>query len=130
MELSDLGIFQAVVEAGGITRAAARLHRVQSNVTTRIKQLEEKLGVALFRREGRQLQLTPAGLVLHDYAGRLLTLAREAREALSDQTPRGLLRLGAMESTAAIRLPEPLSAYHRRYPDVTLELHSGNPQQL
>jgi len=130
MELSDLRIFQAVVRAGGITRAATQLHRVQSNITTRVQQLEEKLGVALFMREGRKLKLTPAGMVLFDYADRLIALAQEAREALLDQTPRGLLRLGAMESTAAVRLPAPLSDYHRRYPEVTLELHSGNPQQL
>jgi DNA-binding transcriptional LysR family regulator len=130
MELSDLRIFQAVVRAGGVTRAAGQLHRVQSNITTRVKQLEEKLGVALFLREGKRLKLTPAGMVLFDYADRLIALAQEAREALLDQTPRGLLRLGAMESTAAVRLPAPLSDYHRRYPEVTLELQSGNPQQL
>jgi DNA-binding transcriptional LysR family regulator len=130
MELSDLRIFQAVVRAGGITRAANQLHRVQSNITTRVKQLEEKLGVALFMREGKKLKLTPAGTVLFDYADRLIALAQEAREALLDQTPRGLLRLGAMESTAAVRLPAPLSDYHRRYPEVTLELQSGNPRQL
>ena len=116
MELSDLRIFQAVVRAGGITRAAAQLHRVQSNVTTRVKQLEEKLDTELFLREGKRMQLTPAGTMLLDYADRLLALAQEAREALHDQTPRGLLRLGAMESTAAVRLPGPLSEYHRRYP--------------
>jgi DNA-binding transcriptional LysR family regulator len=130
MELSDLRIFQAVVRAGGITRAATQLHRVQSNITTRVKQLEEKLGAELFPREGKKLQLTPAGMVLLDYADRLLALAQEAREALLDRSPRGLLRLGAMESTAAIRLPEPLSDYHRRYPEVTIELQSGNPPQL
>jgi DNA-binding transcriptional LysR family regulator len=103
---------------------------VQSNVTTRVKQLEDKLGQPLILREGRRMQLTPAGMVLLDYADRLLALAEEAREAMLDQRPRGLLRLGAMESTAAIRLPVPLAEYHRRYPEVTLELHSGNPQQL
>ena len=130
MELSDLRIFQAVVRAGGVTRAAAQLHRVQSNITTRVKQLEDKLGTALFLRQGKKLQLTPAGMVLLGYADRLLALAGEAREALADRAPRGPLRLGAMESTAAIRLPAPLSEYHRRYPDVTIELQSGNPQQL
>ena len=54
MELSDLRIFSTVVREGGITRAAERLHRVQSNVTTRIRQLEEKLGVRLFIREGKR----------------------------------------------------------------------------
>ncbi len=130
MELSDLRVFRAVVQAGGVRRAAAQLHRVQSNVTTRVRQLEQELGVALFLREGKRLQLSPAGMVLLDYAERLLALAQEAREALHDRAPRGLLRVGAMESTAAVRLPAPLSEYHRRYPDVTLELRTGNPQQL
>ena len=58
MELSDLKIFQAVVEEGGITRAADKLLRVQSSVTTRIKQLEQNLGVELFLREGKKLHLT------------------------------------------------------------------------
>lgn len=130
MDLSDLRVFQAVVECGGITRAAQRLHRVQSNVTTRIKQLEDELGTKLFLREGKRLHLSPAGHVLRDYATRLLALAGEAHEALADQSPRGLLRLGAMESTAAVRLPAPLSAFHKRYPDVTLELRTGNPGRL
>lgn len=130
MELSDLTIFRTVVEAGGVRRAAARLHRVQSNVTTRVRQLEDELGVELFIREGRGLQVSPAGRVLFDYADRILALTQEAREALHDQMPRGVLRLGAMESTAAIRLPGPITEYHRRYPEVTIELKTGNPVQL
>ena len=50
--------------------------------------------------------------------------------AVQDPRPRGLFRLGAMESTAAVRLPGPLSEYHRRYPEVVLELRTGNPPAL
>ena len=64
MDLADLRIFNTVVRAGGITRAAEKLHRVQSNVTTRIRQLEQDLGVPLFIREGKRLHLTPAGHLL------------------------------------------------------------------
>ena len=106
------------------------MHRVQSNVTTRIRQLEEDIGVALFIREGKRLHLSPAGQVLLDYAGRLLTLAEEARNAVQDPRPRGIFRLGAMESTAAVRLPGPVSEYHRRYPEVEFELRTGNPPTL
>lgn len=130
MELSDLQIFRAVARCGGITRAAAQLHRVQSNVTTRVKQLEQALGVDLFLRDGRRLQLSPAGTVLLGYADRLLALAQEARAALKEAEPGGLLRLGAMESTAAARLPAPLSRYHRRYPNVQLELRTGPTLRL
>ncbi len=72
MDLADLRIFNTVVRAGGITRAAERLHRVQSNVTTRLRQLEQDLGVSLFIRQGKRLHLTPAGHLLVDYADRLL----------------------------------------------------------
>jgi DNA-binding transcriptional LysR family regulator len=130
LDLSDLRIFSTVVRQGGVTRAAERLHRVQSNVTTRIRQLEEDLGVALFIREGKRLHLAPAGQMLLDYADRLLALADEARAAVQDPRPRGVFRLGAMDSTAAVRLPGPLAEYHRLYPDVVLELRTGNPTQL
>jgi DNA-binding transcriptional LysR family regulator len=130
MDLSDLRIFCAVVREGGVTRASERLHRVQSNVTTRVRKLEEDLGAPLFIRAGKRLHLAPAGQVLLGYADRLLAMAEEARLAVQDPRPRGLFRLGSMESTAAIRLPAPLSLYHRRHPEVNLELRTGNPQVL
>ena len=125
MDLSDLRIFQAVLQEGGVTAAARRLHRVQSNVTTRIRQLEDSLGVPLFEREGKQLRPTPAARVLQGYAGRLLQLADEARQAVSGDSPAGALRLGAMENTAAVRLPPLLADFHQRYPQVKLELRTG-----
>ena len=130
MDLSDLRIFVAVVREGGITRAAERLKRVQSNVTTRIRQLEEDLDATLFIRQGKRLRLAPAGQALLGYAERLLALADEARASVHDPKPRGLFRLGAMESTAAVRLPKALNEYHRLYPEVTLELRTGNPGVL
>ncbi|MEM6462458.1 MAG: LysR substrate-binding domain-containing protein [Pseudomonadota bacterium] len=130
MELSDLRIFTAVVEEGGITRAAERLNRVQSNVTTRIRQLEDRLQTKLFDRQGKKLVLTPSGRTLLDYSRRLLALADEAEGALHENRPRGLFRLGSMESTAAVRLPGPLSTFSEKYPDVVLEMRTGNPSQL
>ena len=130
MDLSDLRIFTTVVREGGVTRAAEKLNRVQSNVTTRIRQLEQDLGVDLFLREGKRLHLAPAGLLLLGYADRLLTLADEARMSIRDPRPRGLFRLGAMESTAAVHLPGHINQYSRLHPDVTLELRIGNPVVL
>lgn len=131
MDLTDLHVFRTVVESGGITAAAGRLHRVQSNVTARIQKLEEDLGTKLFTRAGKRLQITPAGRTLLDYAQRLLALADEARAAVqTDAPPRGLLTLGTMESTAGVRLPGPLAEYHRRYPEVQVELHTGAPREL
>ena len=105
MDLDDLDIFRCVVREGGITRAATRLHRVPSNVTTRIKQFEERLGVPLFRRQGRSLALTDAGRALLGHAERLLQLANEAEQDIRSGAVRGGLRIGSLESTAGVRLP-------------------------
>src|SRR5258706_9361971 len=126
----ELEIFKAVAECGGITRAAARLHRVQSNVTTRLKQLEARLGAPLFHRRSRRLVLSAEGQVLLQYAERLLRLSSEAEAALHNGAPRGRLRIGALESTAAARLPPVLARYHRTYPDVRMELVTGTSGAL
>ena len=130
MDLTDLDIFRTVVQAGGVTRAAEKLNRVQSNVTTRVRQLETDLGVQLFIREGKKLHLSAEGKLLLDYADRLLELAQEAREAVQDAKPRGVLRLGSMESTASVRLPVPMNEYLTRYPEVSIELRIGTPREL
>lgn len=125
IDLGSLEMFRAVVREGGVIRAATALHRVQSNVTTRIKQLEQRLGVALFRKQGRALALTPAGESLLVYSERLLRLADEAEEAVRGAPANRPLRLGAMESTAASRLPDVLSRLHRTHHDIRIELQTG-----
>ena len=130
MELSDLHIFRTVVREGGIVRAARRLHRVPSNITTRIKQLEASIGVQLFTRERHRLTLSQSGERLLVYADRMLLLSEEARSVLSGTAPAGVLRLGALESTAASRLPAILAAYHKAYPDVSVELITGTNDAL
>src|SRR5437868_11947068 len=130
MDLVELQIFKTVAEQGGITRAAAALHRVQSNVTTRVKQLEERLGTKLFHRQGRRLVLSSEGKVLLAYAERLLRLSSEAQAALRGHGPHGVCRLGTLKSTAATRLPAVLARYHRNYPAVRLELSTGTSGAL
>ncbi len=122
LDLDALEIFRTVVTEGGVIRAAHKLNRVQSNVTTRVRQLEERLGVRLFRREGRALTTSPEGQLLFQYAERLLRLADEAQSVLQTGRPRGLLRLGSLESTAGSRLPGVLSRYHAAFAEVTIEL--------
>ncbi|SDM13216.1 DNA-binding transcriptional regulator, LysR family [Oryzisolibacter propanilivorax] len=130
MDLIALDIFLAVAREGSVTRAAERLGRAQSNVTTRVQQLEESLGCRLFVREGRGMVLTDAGQRLARHAERLLALAEEARQAVCSPEPSGRLRLGAMESTAAARLPAPLAQLHARWPALALELRTGASRVL
>jgi DNA-binding transcriptional LysR family regulator len=130
IELDALQIFKAVVDFGGVTRAAAHLHRVPSNVTTRLKQLEEGLGTKLFHRQSRKLLLSTEGKLLLTYAEQLLRLSSEAELALRSGKPRGKLRIGTLECTAATRLPPVLARYHRANPEVQIELVTGTTGAL
>ena len=130
IDLDSLEIFRAVVTEGGVIRAASKLNRVQSNVTTRIRQLEERLGHKLFHRQGRSLALAPAGQRLLPYANRLLLLADEAEQDLRRDQPIGAFHLGSLESTAGTRLPPVLSSFHKRYPGVVVELVTGTTGAL
>src|SRR4029450_2312793 len=130
MDLIDLAIFKAVVEEGGIVRAARKLHRVQSSVTNRIQQLEASVGTRLFVRNKQRLHLSSSVEVLLAYADRLLGLADEARNAVADGPPRGVLKLGALESTTASRLPAVFCAFHERFPEVRIELTTGTNDAL
>ncbi len=122
LDLRALEIFRNVAIEGSVSKAAEKLNRVQSNISTRIKQLELKLGKTLFLRQNRGVSLTSDGQTLLAYAERIRELSLEASEALQEEKPRGAFRIGTMESTAAARLPEVLSNYHRLYPDVQIDL--------
>ncbi|MCO7568453.1 LysR family transcriptional regulator [Pseudomonas chlororaphis] len=131
MELSQLKMLNAVARTGSIARAAEQLHCVPSNITNRLKQLENELGTPLFNRVGRGLKISAAGEVFLSYSERILALVDEAKRAVDDQAePSGVLRLGAIESCAGGRLPPLLAQYHRRYPQVSVELVTGTWSQL
>lgn len=125
MDLVQLEIFKAVAEQGSISAAAQLIHRVPSNLTTRIKQLEQDLGVDLFIREKSRLRLSPAGWSFLDYARRILDLVEEARLTVSGEEPQGPFALGSLESTAAVRIPALLAAYNQKHTKVELDLSTG-----
>ncbi|WP_153145819.1 LysR substrate-binding domain-containing protein [Dechloromonas sp. H13] len=125
MELVALRTFQTVVEEGGILAASRKLNTVQSNVTSRIRRLEEELGAELFFRKGRGLELAPSGRVLLDYARRMLLLERQTSAAVRQVGESvGELRIGAMETFAALRLPAALKAVRAGHPRLELRVHT------
>ena len=130
IDLESLDIFRTVVQEGGVIRAAAKLNRVQSNVSTRIKQLEERLGLRLFRKQGRSLVLSPEGELLLSYAHRLFRIADEAEDELKSGRPMGAFRIGSLESTAGSRLAPILSKFHKQHPAVVVELVTGTTGAL
>lgn len=131
VDLHHLKIFQLVAELGSISKAARELNYAQSNVTTKIQQLETLLGTTLFYRHNRGITLTAKGKVLLTYSRKIFNLIEETYKAIQDdQIPKGPLTIGSMETTAAVRLPALLSKYHQDYPDVELILKTGPTEQL
>src|SRR3954447_7822721 len=123
MDAADLRVFEAVARLGGMSRAAEKLHTVQSNVTARVRLLEEELGTKLFRRHSRGVALTPAGHRLLPYAARVRGLLDDARRDVADDgQPKGLLHVGSLETAAAMRLSPLLADYAGAHPAVDIVL--------
>lgn len=130
MDLQALRFFRAVAELGSISSAARELNYAQSNLTAKIQQLETELQTTLFYRHNRGTSLTDKGKILLSYTDEIFQLLDEARSVMNDdQTPKGALVIGSMETTAAVRLPTLLSRFHREYPAVDLTLKTGPTEQ-
>ncbi|MEK4662866.1 LysR family transcriptional regulator [Priestia sp. FSL H7-0729] len=131
MESGDLRIFQCVAQEGNLTKAASKLGYVQSNVTARIRHLEAEVGTTLFIRHNRGMTLSPAGVMLLTYADKIIGLLNDASKALrATSTPSGPLRIGSIQTAAAVRLPKLFAKYYKQYPDVSLSLATANSQML
>ena len=130
MDIQALRFFQAVANSGSMSKAARELNYAQSNLTARIQQLEADLQTKLFYRHNRGTILTDKGQMLLSYAEEIFQLVNEARDVMGDDdTPKGPLPIGSMETTAAVRLPLLLSKYHHEYPAVDLTLKTGPTEQ-
>lgn len=126
MNTNDLKIFEAVAHHGSFTRAAESVYTVQSNVTARIKSLEEEFGAPLFSRSSRKVELTAAGRTLMKYYKRLDHLLEEAKNEMKNtDTIGGTLRIGCIETTMALKGPEIIRKFSATYPDVDLEFTSA-----
>jgi DNA-binding transcriptional LysR family regulator len=121
MELRQLEIFCALAEELHFTRAAARVHCVQSNVTTQIRALEQELGTPLFDRLAKRVILTDAGHRFLPHAEKVLSTVEQAHASVSQSSaPAGPLRIGSPESIMAYRLPEIIGRFRKLYPKVEL----------
>jgi DNA-binding transcriptional LysR family regulator len=130
--LPDLMVFLEVARAGSLTRAASRLHTVQSNVTARIKLLERAVGVSLLRRHARGVRPTAAGEAALAIALRIDTVMNDLRFTFGKAAgPRVVkLRLGAIETVAASHLPGVVTALVARHPNVDVSVETGSSTAL
>jgi DNA-binding transcriptional LysR family regulator len=128
MDFPRLTVFQAVARRLSFSQAADDLHLSQPAVSKHIGQLEAELGVKLFQRAGNRVELTDAGRILADYAGRVATLSEEVRRVLSEMAglKRGFLRLAASSTPGLYLLPEALARFGQRYPGIEVSLWLGN----
>jgi DNA-binding transcriptional LysR family regulator len=135
MELNQLETFLAVAEERSFSRAAVRLHRTQPAVSQVIRKLEAAVGETLFDRAARDGSLTASGVLLRDYALRLMALRREATSALGElkSLERGRLQLAANEYTCMYLLPA-IDRFRREFPQVSVTVHrmlaSRIPEEL
>lgn len=131
MELSDLKIFQAIAEELSISAAAKRLGYVQSNVTTRLRKLEDELGVLLFYRDVKGIRLTEKGAHFRQYADSILKMADEAIAVMQDEEePSGTLRLGIVETVTCGNFMNLIATYQTQFDKVSLRLVTGTPNEL
>ena len=123
-ELDDLGVFVAVVDAGGFSAAARVSGARKAHVSRRVQELERRLGVKLLERTTRTVRLTEAGTAYYDRASRAVRLALEARAAVDAgrHEPVGLLRVTTTELLAELVLRPVVLTYLRKHPKVSVEL--------
>src|SRR6476469_5668033 len=120
LDIDQLRTFIAIAETGSFTRAADVVFKTQSAVSMQMKRLEERIGKAIFERDGRASKLTEDGDRLLDYARRIIKLNVEALAAFDDAELAGRVRLGLPDDYADRYLPEIMARFSRAYPRVEL----------
>ena len=131
MNIEDLYTFNVVAHKKSISKSAEHLNSVQSNITARIKRLENEYNTPLFYRHRQGVTLTPTGATLLDYIEKIISLLEDSKKVIKhSEYPTGTLKIGSMETTAAVRLPSILSNFNDKYPEVDLNLHTGTTEEL
>ena len=132
MEIAQVETFVAVATFGGFHRAAEALRVSQPAVSSRIKALEESLGVPLFLRSRNILTLSPAGRILRPYAEQLLKTASLARQAVHQLQPGSdtPLEIAAALSISVYFLPDVLKTFQQQFPNVNVSIRPGHSKEV
>lgn len=126
LDLDTLRTLSVAQELGSLAQAAAQLGRTPSAISLQMKRLQDDLGIALFRKHGRNLALTESGVVVLDYARRILALHDELLDTMQGASIAGSIRLGCTQDFASV-LPWVLSHFSSLYPRMQIELRiEGN----
>lgn len=120
LDLDALRSFVTGMEVGSFAKAASKLARSTSAISAQLKKLEAQAGTPLFKKAGRQLELTEAGEVLLGYSRKLLSLNDETVAAVAELKLKGWVRLGLQEDLGGF-LPQVLGRFMRAHPNVQVE---------
>lgn len=127
MELRHLRTIAAVARNGSFTKAAEELHLAQSAVSQQLRRLEAELGIEVFRRSSRRVELTAEGRLVLDYAHRVLAEVDGLHGELDELTGlvKGELRLGGMYPTGLYDLHAVIARFHEQHPGVAIHFVEG-----
>jgi len=127
VELRQLEYFIAVAGELNFSRAAERVHVVQSALSTSVAKLEKELGVELFDRSRQQIRITPAGETFYQHAREVIRTALSAKDAMSDYHGElsGTVEFGSLITFSALDVPKVLGEFHRDYPQVRIRLRQS-----
>lgn len=130
LDMDVLRTFATAFELGSFARAADRLGRSQSAVSTQLRRLEEQVGQDLVQKSGRGLVLTTAGEAMFSYAKRILELNDEAVETVRGGEVEGWVRFGMPQDFAETWLPAVLARFTRAHPKVRVEVRAERNAHL
>ena len=125
MDYDQLGSFLEVAKLQSFARAGEKLFRTQPAISAQVRLLEQECGEKLFDRSGKKVLLTPAGEILSRYAEKIMSLHKEALQAIAELnlTPRGKLYIGANEATCLYVLPKTFARFKQLYPLVQISIY-------
>lgn len=131
MELRVLRYFQAVVAELNISRAATRLHVSQPTISRQLKDLEDELGVTLFERNGRHIQLTSSGEYFATQANQIIALADKTLANINTAKQiSGTVELGSAEARSFLTIAQSIKKLQRHYPKIKTNVISSNANQI
>ena len=126
MNTNTLEMFITIAQTGSISSAAEKLGYAQSNISTKLRQLEADLNTQLFYRNNRGITLTDTGKEFYTRAIKIISLTNDAIDQLKHpENIQGNLKIGTLQTAASTFLPTILSKFHRQNPQVELSIATG-----
>jgi DNA-binding transcriptional LysR family regulator len=130
LDIDQLRTFLAIAELGSFTKAGEAVHKTQSAVSMQMRRLEDRVGMQIFAKDGRQSKLTEDGQRLVEYARRMISLNDETLAAFGNRKEVGRVKLGVPDDYADRLLPQVLAAFNRLNPSIEVQVECTGSMKL